>query len=273
MLSGARFPSRWVLRCTGESLNSLAPKLVLTPLLIASATLAGRRWGGARSGWLVALPLTSGPIVLFVAMDQGSGLAAEVASGALAGSIAVTAFCLTYAHVSRATGWPLALAASLAAFAAVSAVLPAAPVLLVFALAIVLAAIALRALPKVDGLPRTSIGAPRWDIPVRILVASVLVLGVTALAPIVGGRLSGIVATVPIYVAVLATFAHRTIAHEEAVAILRGVLFGLMGFSAFYLVLATSLVPLGVVLSFAAAIAAVIVVHGVTLRLLGNPTS
>jgi hypothetical protein len=44
--------------------NTLAPKLVLTPLLVAMASLAGRRWGPLLSGWLVALPLTSGPIVL-----------------------------------------------------------------------------------------------------------------------------------------------------------------------------------------------------------------
>ena len=40
----------------------LAFKLFLTPLLIVSVTLAGRRWGTAVSGLLIGLPLVSAPI-------------------------------------------------------------------------------------------------------------------------------------------------------------------------------------------------------------------
>jgi len=46
----------------------LALKLVLTPAVMVGATLAGRRWGGAVSGWLIGLPLTSGPLVFIVAL-------------------------------------------------------------------------------------------------------------------------------------------------------------------------------------------------------------
>jgi len=50
----------------------LALKLVLTPALIAIATLAGRRFGPSISGWLVGLPFTSGPVSLFLALEQGT---------------------------------------------------------------------------------------------------------------------------------------------------------------------------------------------------------
>jgi len=40
----------------------LAFKLLLTPALLGLVSLAGRRWGPAVSGWLVGLPLTSGPV-------------------------------------------------------------------------------------------------------------------------------------------------------------------------------------------------------------------
>jgi hypothetical protein len=36
-------------------MDTLALKLVLTPTLIGAASLAGRRWGPAVSGWLVGL--------------------------------------------------------------------------------------------------------------------------------------------------------------------------------------------------------------------------
>ena len=49
----------------------LAFKLFLTPLLIVSVTLAGRRWGSAVSGLLIGLPLVSGPISFIIAFEHG----------------------------------------------------------------------------------------------------------------------------------------------------------------------------------------------------------
>jgi len=97
-------------------------KLVLTPLLIAAASLAGRRWGPAVGGWFVGLPLTSGPIALFLALDHGAGFAAAAAVGSLTGALAEAAFCLAYAAVARA-GWPRALAAATVTFAIAAALL------------------------------------------------------------------------------------------------------------------------------------------------------
>src|SRR5918992_1631966 len=68
--------------------DTLVLKLVLTPLLIAAASLAGRRWGPAVSGWFVGLPLTSGPIAFFLALEHGVAFAAAAAVGALAGALA-----------------------------------------------------------------------------------------------------------------------------------------------------------------------------------------
>ena len=53
----------------------LAFKLFLTPLLIVSVTLAGRRWGTAVSGLLIGLPLVSAPI---------SGLSRDMSDAVLA---------------------------------------------------------------------------------------------------------------------------------------------------------------------------------------------
>src|SRR5882672_8357988 len=115
--------------------DTLVLKIVLTPLLIAAASLAGRRWGPAVGGWFVGLPLTSGPIALFLALDHGAGFAAAAAVGSLAGALAEAAFCLAYAAAARA-GWPTALAAATAAFALVAAILQvAAPSLVVAAVA------------------------------------------------------------------------------------------------------------------------------------------
>jgi hypothetical protein len=79
----------------------VALKLLLAPMLIALASLAARRWGPSVGGWLVALPLTSGPVLFFLALDHGASFAAAAAVGALAGLAAIAAFAFAYAVGGR----------------------------------------------------------------------------------------------------------------------------------------------------------------------------
>lgn len=107
-------------------MSILILKLVATPLLILAASLAGRRWGEAVSGWFVGLPLTSGPVCFFLALEEGPGFAAAAAAGCLAAAAAEAGFCLAYAIAARHAGWPAALAAGTIAFAAGAALFAAA---------------------------------------------------------------------------------------------------------------------------------------------------
>src|SRR5438309_3033349 len=97
---------------------SLLLKVVVTPVLIAIATLAGRRWGDRVSGWLVGLPLTSGPVVFFLALDQGSRFASMAALGVLLGTISQAAFAVTYARLAARAAWPVGAIGATMVFAA-----------------------------------------------------------------------------------------------------------------------------------------------------------
>src|SRR5260370_42337540 len=77
-------------------MDNLALKLVLTPALIGTATLAGRRWGQSVGGWLVGLPLTTGPVAFFIALDHGTAFAAAAVVGSLVGAVAEAAFGVAY---------------------------------------------------------------------------------------------------------------------------------------------------------------------------------
>ncbi|MGH7421072.1 MAG: hypothetical protein ACREI4_05540, partial [Candidatus Rokuibacteriota bacterium] len=92
-------------------MDNLTLKLVVTPALIGAATLVGRRWGQSIGGWLVGLPLTTGPVAFFIALDQGEPFAATAALGSLGGAAAEAAFCVAYGWVGLRAGWPLALLA------------------------------------------------------------------------------------------------------------------------------------------------------------------
>jgi hypothetical protein len=98
-------------------MNTLLLKLIVTPVLIGAASLAGRRWGETLSGWFIGLPLTSGPVCWFLAIEQGTGFAAAAARGCLAGAAAEAGFCLAYAIAARKCGWICSLAAGTLAFA------------------------------------------------------------------------------------------------------------------------------------------------------------
>src|SRR5919201_6413921 len=106
-------------------MNTLLLKLIVTPVLIGAASLAGRRWGETLSGWFIGLPLTSGPVCWFLALEQRTGFAAAAARGCLAGAAAEAGFCLAYGVAARSAGWLYSIAAGTFAFAASAALLQA----------------------------------------------------------------------------------------------------------------------------------------------------
>ncbi|MBV8064354.1 MAG: hypothetical protein JOY73_02385 [Actinobacteria bacterium] len=246
----------------------LALKLVLTPAVMVGATLAGRRWGGAVSGWLIGLPLTSGPLVLVLALEHGRHFAARTATGSLSGAVAEAAFCVGWAFGGRA---PL-LAASLG-FAAAAALVHELPLAALVPLAPVALLAGLRLLPPFP--ERTgAVRTPRWDLPVRVVVAVTAIVTLSALATTIGARLTGLLAVYPLYSAVLASFAQRLEGRAAAVGLLRGLLLGLFSFAAFYSVLAFSLGRVGIGPAFVAAIAAGLIAQGLSLlRILRRPGS
>ena len=238
----------------------LALKLVLTPAVMIGATLAGRRWGGAVSGWLIGLPLTSGPLVLVLALEHGRRFAAHTALGSLSGAAAEAAFCVGYAVSPRV---PL-LGAS-AGFAATAAAVHALPLEVLVGLAPASLVLALVLLPPFP--PRgVAVRTPRWDLLARVVVAAGVILVLSALATTIGARLTGLLAVYPLYSAVLAAFAHRLEGRAAAVGLLRGLLLGLFAFTAFYAVLAFTLPRVGTAGAFASAIAAALVTQAASLR-------
>jgi hypothetical protein len=242
-------------------------KLTLTPLLVGGATLAARRWGPAIGGWIVSLPLTSGPILFFLALDHGPEFAAEATTGTLLGLGAICGFSVGYLLASR-RGPLRAFAAASAGFVLVAvAVQPitGAPFGLLAVLVVVAIAGVLRLLPASAGA-RVTRQHPAWDLPARVIVGTALVVGLTAIAPYLGPVTSGLVATFPVYVSVLAVFEHLHAGRLAALGVLRGVLVGLFGTVAFYVVVHALLVPAGIAVAFAAAIVVTLAIGAVALR-------
>ena len=250
--------------------SSLLLKLVATPLLIGAATLAGRRWGPALSGWLVGLPLTSAPVVFFLALDHGVRFASSAAIGVILGTISQAAFAVAYVWLARRTGWVESAAGATIAFALATVLFqliqPPAVVAAVAAVAALL--VGIWVMPPTVQRPTAAVRLPGYDLPLRMAVATGLVIGLTAVAPAIGARLSGLLSPFPVYAGILAVFAHRLDGSGAAVAVWRGLLFGLFAFVAFFSVLGAALEPLGIGVAFVLAMVAALGMQSATLFLL-----
>jgi hypothetical protein len=250
-------------------------KLVLTPILIGGASLAARRWGPSVGGWIVALPLTSGPVALYIALDQGNSFAAGAAKGSIAGLLGDATFALAYGWVACRAGWRVSAAAGLAAFAAAALVMQ--PVLAASA-PVVFAAVALGMAVCLWLAPPTratgeAAPAPAWDLPARMIVGTSIVLAITAAAGILGPSLSGLLAAAPVYVSILAIFAHRLEGPDAAIGVVRGLQVGLFGTIVFFLIVTAGIERFGIVPAFGVAILTAGAVQSISLWALRRPAS
>src|SRR5512141_2731996 len=88
----------------------------MAPLIIGSASLAGRRWGSAVSGWLVGMPLTTGPVVFFVALSHDAAFAERAALGVLSGGFSLVIYAVSYAWLATRYKWYIAISGALLLF-------------------------------------------------------------------------------------------------------------------------------------------------------------
>jgi hypothetical protein len=214
-------------------------KLTITPVVIAVASLAARRFGPAFGGWLIGLPVTAAPVVLFIELDHGPRFATHVADGFVAGVLGQIAFVLAYVQLSRrGHGLLFALAAGVIAFVAIGLLFGLPRISLAFLAPFTFAALfgALRIVPSHAGAPSTpGSGA---DLLLRMGLATALVLGITTFASTLGPTLSGIAAGFPLLSTLLAVFAYRSDGPGAAVSLYRGLLLGLFALMGFALTLA-----------------------------------
>ena len=251
-------------------MNILALKLILAPIIIGSASFAGRRWGPAVSGWIVGMPLTSGPVIFFVALSHSSSFAANAALGVLSGGLSLVAYALTYSWLATRFRWPIAISGSLLVFAASTTFLQnfTFPLLPIFGMVCMVLLIGLSLMPKDTVEKESESKSGRWDIPIRILIGTSFILLLTGIAPYIGPRLTGLLTTIPLYVTILAIFAHRDQGPAAAAHVLRGLLYGMFAFTGFFITLSLLIEHTSLAVAFGVAILTALTVQGTSLLVL-----
>ncbi len=250
-------------------MNVVVLKLILAPLIIGSASLAGRKWGPAVSGWIVGMPLTSGPVVFFVALSHGVTFAESSALGVLSGGISLVLYALTYAWLARRFPWFVSIAGSILVFSLSTLSLQGAsiPLFVIAPLVAGLIMFGLALMPK-GNVEAGESKLSQWDIPVRILIGTSFILLLTGIAPYIGSRLTGLLTTIPLYVTILSIFAHRDHGPAAAAHVLRGLLYGMFAFTGFFFVLSLFIEKTSLGVSFGLAVLTALAVQGTSLFIL-----
>ena len=234
-------------------------KLLLVPALIAVITLAGRRWGAAVAGCLAGFPVVTGPILFFIAVEQGGTFAAHAAVAATIAVLSNISFGLAYSWAAQRFGWLASLLAGMAVYSCVVVLLDLLHLsaLQAAVLTIVGLLLAGRLYPPVSEEEVRS-GPSKSDLPYRMVAGVLLVLAVTFFSIQLGPNLTGLFSVFPVMGSVLGVFSHCNYGRHFAVKLLRGMVQGFYAFTVFCLILALTLEkqPVGVcfVLALGAAV-------------------
>lgn len=244
-------------------------KIALVPLLLGAVSIAGRAWGHAVGGWLAALPIIAGPIVLLITLEQGLEFGASSATGTLLGLTSLSSFCCLYALLARFGSWPIALLLSWSGFGVSTYLLSAmsGPVVLTLPFVLVWVGVVYKLLPEPNaGIDESRPG--QGEIWLRMIAAGVLVLLITSFAASLGPQMSGLLAPFPIAAAVLAVFSHRFHGLDAVFRLMRGFVLGLFSYAFFFATLATMLRDYGVSFSFLSAFLVALSIHTASLGVL-----
>jgi hypothetical protein len=239
----------------------IALKLLSVPVFIWIVSVVANRWGPSIGGVILGLPLTSGPLILFLAIEQGNGFASDAALGTLMGVISFGVSAIVYAWLLFRFSWYISLGGCCAAFFAVTALMNylTAPPALAFIGVSAFLAIIWKLFPSgsVESAPHR---LPKWEIPVRIIAATTLVMSITEGATILGPHLSGLLTPFPVYSTIIATFIQKSEGAGTCALFLRGIITGCFTSTVFLLLVASFIVSLGP-LAIGLAVAAAAAMH------------
>jgi hypothetical protein len=233
-----------------EELNllALAAKVVGAVVIVIAAARAAERAGPFLGAMVATLPVSTGPVYVFLAMDYGSAFIAQAAIMSVASTAAILAFVAGHALAAQrfSTAGSLALATLAWLCAALLLQLHAwsfAEACLLLAVSFMLA---------MRGLRRFAIAAApgagsrtRFDLPLRALLVATVVIATSLAGRAFGPSVTGVLATYPVVFTSLIVLLQPRGGGAFASSVLVIGLKGLLGFAAALAVLHVAALRLG----------------------------
>lgn len=200
-------------------------KLFLAPLFVALVSYIQQRWGDGIGGRLIGLPLTTGPFIFIIFVQDGRDFAARAAHGVLVGQVALIIYCWIYAKSALKMSWARALSVGTLACLLVGGVLTSFEIGLPVLLPLLIGtwSLAFKFWPKYSNPPR-DMQTPSWELPARLFATVTLILILTGFASVLGPRVAGALATYPVIISILGAFSQKRFGPTVTVATLHGLI-------------------------------------------------
>ena len=186
-----------------EELNlwALAAKVVCAVAIVISAARAAERAGPFFGAMVATLPVSTGPIYVFLAIDHGAAFIAEAAVMSIASTAGTVAFVAAHALAARRFSTPGSLGIATLVWFGVALALQLRTWSFAEACLLLAGSFAL----AMRGLRRFAVAAPpgagprsRFDLPLRALLVATLVIATSLVSRVFGPGVTGLLAAYPV---------------------------------------------------------------------------
>jgi hypothetical protein len=212
---------------------TLIVKMAVTAAFLLLATVTAERAGPLIGGLVATLPISAGPVYVFLALDHDAHFIAQSALGSLVTNSFNVIFALTYAMLAQKRGLLVSLGGAFAAWVALiwasGFVTWTLFTAILLNMVIVAGAFWLSAPLRHAPMPRVR---RRWyDLMLRATMVALLVGIVVTLSFRIGPRASGNLAVFPIVLSSIMIILHRRVGGPATAAVMANAVIGLGGFA------------------------------------------
>jgi hypothetical protein len=240
-------------------LTALAVRMGAVAVFIVIVALISERAGPFFGAMVASLPVYTGPVYIFLALDHPPQFLERVSTASVAAFAVIPIYLLIYgllAHAGRSM--LVSLATSSTAWLACAVFVQlydwSLPEAVLFAVPIFGAAILLA--PRFTDAVPLKAGARSWiDLAVRVLLVTIVVGIVNALSPFVPTQLTGILSIMPTVTTSLILVLHNRIGGPATAALLAHSIGGMIGMLMAITLVAATVVRWGPTLSLSVALA------------------
>ncbi len=251
---------------------TLFVRMAVTAAFLIVATVTAERAGPLVGGLVASLPISTGPVYIFLSLDHSSQFIAESAIGTLVTNGINVVFAFIYALLAQKRPLWMSLGAAIAGWVALAWIANSIAWTLTGAILWnVLAIVCSFLIAREFRHYRVPAIRARWyDFVLRAGLVALLVGTVVTLSFHIGPKASGLIAGYPIVFSSIMLVMHRSMGGRAAAAVMANAILGLAGFALGTITLHLAAVPLGsgpaLLLGLAACLSWGFLIYAVRLR-------
>ena len=226
----------------------LLAKMAIAAGIVVSCSLIAERSGPLVAALIATLPISLGPVYVFLALDHDAAFIADAALGSMASTVANGCLFLVYVLRAQRHGTLASLLPALLAWLAAVLLLHGAGASFWPLLGLMLAVFIgshLMVKPYLAARSARPAEPPWFAIPLRALAVAALAGTATTASAHVGGVWSGVLAGLPIVMSSLVLILQPRIGGPAAAAVIANSVMAMLGFALAISVVHLAAVPLG----------------------------